>query len=262
MFKRKKLIIPGAALIAMICLAVFVRQQYVLPILMYHSVSRVVLNGNALTVSVDTFEKQMEFLKRNHYTVLPLDSAADYANGKKNVFSRAVALTFDDGNKDNYTYAYPILKKYGFSATIFIIVSEVGKPGRLNWQEIKEMQDSGLISFGSHTLTHCFLDSLQSKNEIEQEIRGSKQELEAKLGKKVNSFSYPMGRFTPISLQAVKDAGYKAAVATNPGYRFPSRDIFALKRLRISENARDMFIFWFESSGYYNFIREIRQHKK
>ena len=248
--------------IAVVCLVVFVRQQYVLPILMYHSVTRVVPKGNVLTVSVDAFEKQMAFLKSNHYTVLPLDSATGYASKGKKVFPRAVVLTFDDGNRDNYTCAFPILKKYGFPAAIFIIVSEVGKPGRLSWEEIKEMQDSGLISFGSHTLSHCFLDSLQSKNEIEKEIRGSKQELVAMLGKEVNVFSYPMGRFTPMCVQAVKDAGYKAAVVTNPGYRFSSRDIFALKRLRISENAGNMFIFWFESSGYYNFIREIRQRKK
>jgi peptidoglycan/xylan/chitin deacetylase (PgdA/CDA1 family) len=262
MFKGKKLIILGAASGAIIGLVIFVRSMYVLPVLMYHSVRPVVPKGNMLTVSTDTFERQMAFLKKNDYNVLPLDSLADYVGGKKRIPSRAVVITFDDGYEDNYAYAFPILKKYGFAATVFIIVSKVGNPGRLSWEQIRQMQDSGLVSFGSHTLTHCFIDGFQSGNEVEREVCGSKQELEEKLGKKVSAFSYPMGRFTPISKQAVKKAGYSVAVATNPGSRFTNQDVLAFKRLRISENARNMFVFWLESSGYYNFIREIRQRKK
>ncbi len=262
MFRSRKLIILGAVPAALLCLVIFVRSFYVLPILMYHSVDLTVPKGNVLTVSLDTFERQMAFLKKNHYSVLALDSLADYVSGQKKVPPRAVVLTFDDGNQDNYTYAFPVLKKYGFCATIFLIVSEVGQPGRLSWEQIRQMHDSGLISFGSHTLTHCFLDSKRSKEDLEPEILGSKKELEEKLGKKVKTFSYPMGRFTPLCVETVKDAGYKVAVVTNPGGKYSNRDIFALKRLRISENARNMFIFWFESNGYYNIIREIRQRKK
>jgi peptidoglycan/xylan/chitin deacetylase (PgdA/CDA1 family) len=262
MFKRKKLIIPAALTLAAVGLAVFIRSNYMLPILMYHSVNVSVPKGNVLIVSTDTFEKQMAFLKKNHYRVLALDSIADFISKKSKVSGRAVALTFDDGNEDNYTHAFPVLKKYNFPATIFIIVSEVGKPGRLNWDQIRQMRSSGLISFGSHTLTHPFLPNIESDQLLKKEILGSKNELEKVLGAPVDTFCYPMGRFDPRVESMVKDSGYKMGVVTNPGRKFSSQDIFAIKRLRISENARNMFIFWFETSGYYNLIRENRQHRK
>lgn len=261
MFKRKRLIIWASVAVTLVCLVVFVKQRYMLPIVMYHSVGPKVAKGNLLTVSTDTFEKQMSFLKRHRYNVVRLEVVRDYILGKKKVSGRTIALTFDDGYKDNYTYAFPILKKYNFPATVFIIVSEVGRPDRLSWEEIKEMQDSGLITFGSHTFTHPFLDNLKSTQDLKREISGSKIALEEKLGKPVEIFSYPSGRFNAQVIQVVKDAGYQEAVVTNPGKKLPDNNVLALKRLRISENSRSMFIFWFETTGYYNFIRETRQHK-
>ena len=84
--------------------------------------------------------------------------------------------------------------------------------------------------------------------------------LEEKLGRRINAFSYPAGRFNDRIRQLVMAAGYKLAVATNPGKKFADDDIFALKRLRISANSNNLFIFWVETSGYYNFMREHR-HK-
>ena len=260
MFKRKRLIVLGTAALVFGCLVIFVRQQYMFPIIMYHSVLPEVPKGNVLTVSVDTFEKQMSFFKRHNYNVVTLGWVKGYILKKRKIPSRAVALSFDDGNKDNYTYAFPILKKYNFPAAIFIIVSEVGAPGRLSWEEIKEMRDSGLITFGSHSFTHPFLDTLGKGDDLKKEITGSKLALEEKLGRPVELFCYPCGRFNDEVIQAVKDAGYQEAMATNPGKKIPNDNILALKRLRISENARNMFVFWFETTGYYNFIRENR-HK-
>ncbi len=260
MFKRKRLIVLGTAALVFGCLVIFVRQQYMFPIIMYHSILPEAPKGDVLVVSVDTFEKQMSFFKRHNYNMVTLSSVKDYIFKKKKIPSRAVALTFDDGNKDNYTYAFPILKKYSFPATIFIIVSEVGAPGRLGWDEIKEMRDSGLITFGSHSFSHPFLDTIQSAEGLKKEIAGSKIAMEEKLGGPVELFSYPCGRFNDVVVQAVKDAGYQEAVVTNPGKKIPNDNPLALKRLRISENARNMFVFWFETTGYYNFIRENR-HK-
>lgn len=258
---RKRLIIWASVAVTLACLVVFVKQRYMLPIVMYHSVVPMVAKGNLLTVSAGTFEKQMSFLKRHQYNVVRLEAVRDYILGNKKIPGRTIALTFDDGYKDNYTYAFPILKKYNFPATVFIIVSEVGSPDRLSWEEIKEMQDSGLITFGSHTFTHPFLDNLKSTQDLKREIFGSKIALEEKLGKPVEIFSYPIGRFNAQVIQEVKDAGYQVAVVTNPGKKLPDNNVLALKRLRLSENSRSMFIFWFETTGYYNFIRETRQHK-
>ena len=262
MLKRKKLIVLAAVLAAAAALVVYVRAQYVLPVLMYHSVMPEVPAGNAITVSVSTFERQMAFLGKNGYNVVRLGELADYYSGKRKFPARTIAITFDDGYEDNYIYAFPVLKKYNLPAAVFIIIAKVGEPGYLKWEQISEMNALGLVTFGSHTLTHPFLPYEKSDRVLEEEICGSRKELESRLGRKVELFCYPMGRFDSRVEQKVKDAGYKLGVATNPGWRFPSSDAFAVKRIRISENCRNLFVFWFETSGYYNFIREIRQRRK
>ena len=123
------------------------------------------------------------------------------------------------------------------------------------------MQDSGIITFGSHTLGPEPLINIKSEQDLKKQVFDSKKILEEKLGRPISAFSYPEGRFNNRIKQLVMTAGYKLAVATNPGRKFSSDDIFALKRLRISANSNSLFIFWIETSGYYNFIREHR-HKK
>ncbi|MFA6216864.1 MAG: polysaccharide deacetylase family protein [Candidatus Omnitrophota bacterium] len=263
MFKHKKpAVIIGVVAAAVIFLVNYARHNYVLPILMYHSVKQKVPPGNRLTVSSGTFERQMEFLKRNRYAVVPLEEAVRLVKDKQAPPARTVAITFDDGYGDNYTEAFPILKKYNLLATIFIIVNEIGQPGMLTWEQIHIMQDSGLISFGSHTLNHPYLVKIDSLEALKSELFDSKKIMEKELSRPVNTFCYPSGRFNQKVRQVVVDAGYTAAVASNPGKNFPSDDIFALKRLRISENSSNLFIFWVESSGYYNMMRESKRKSR
>lgn len=246
----------------------FIHQNYVAPIIMYHSVNPQALPENRLAVKSETFERQMNFLKRNRYNVLSLEKLVDLIRDKKKLPPRTIAITFDDGYIDNYTYAFAILKKYNLPATIFIIVNEVdrrnqlGLRDRLNWQEIKTMQDSGLIAFGSHALGPDPLIKIKSREELKRQIFDSRQILEEKLGKKVNLFSYPEGMFDAKIRQLVIEAGYLGAVATNPGPDYSDDDTFALKRIRISENASNMFIFAIETSGYYTFMKEFKKRGK
>ena len=103
--------------------------------------------------------------------------------------------------------------------------------------------------------------NIQSAEELKKQIFDSKMILEEKLGQKISVFSYPEGRFNDRIKQLVKACGYKLAVATNPGKKYPNDDVFVLKRLRISQDqCRNLFVFWIETSGFYNFIREHR-HK-
>lgn len=264
MSKRKVLIaFLSIIFLSVILLINFIKKDYTVPIIMYHSVSPNASIENRLSVSADTFERQMRFLKMHRYNVLPLESVVDLIREKKRISHKAIAITFDDGYRDNFIYAFPILKKYNLPATIFIILNEVGRAqnDRLSWDEIEKMQDSGLITFGSHTLGPEPLINIKSEPDLKREIFDSKKILGEKLGRNIMMFSYPGGRFNDKIKQLVKDAGYKSAVATNPGRKFANDDVFALKRLRISENtANNLFIFWIETSGYYNFIREHR-HK-
>ncbi len=260
-----KWMLIAAAAAALAAAVVFVRAKYVLPIAMYHMVAPGGAPNNRLVVSPQTFEKQMSFLRRHGYTKLWLEDAAELMAGHgfgrgRRPASRSVVLTFDDGTEDNYTYMFPLLRKYGLRATIFMPVDHIGQPGKLTWEQLKEMQDSGLVRIGSHSLSHCFLETIVDPQQLAAEVLGSKQALEKRLGREVATFSYPCGRLNSQVRDAVVAAGYRAAVVTNPGKRIPDDDRFALKRLRISENASNMFVFWFEVSGYYNLIREHR-HK-
>lgn len=262
MFKRKKLTVILCVLGALIgSLVFFIRSQYVLPILMYHSVNLAPRPENRCEISLESFRRQMHFLKRHNYHVIALEEAADLISKKKRIPAKTVVLTFDDGYLDNYTYVFPVLKEYNFPATFFVVVNEVSRPqgDRLSWEQITLMQASGLVTIGSHCLGPEPLVNLRSGSALRAEIFDSKKILEQKLGRPVNSFSYPEGRFNAKIRGLVIQAGYKLAVATNPGIKFPNDDIFALKRLRISSTSDSLFVFWVESSGFYNFMREHRR---
>jgi peptidoglycan/xylan/chitin deacetylase (PgdA/CDA1 family) len=259
--KRNRLIIVLGVILVLGFLGInFLKQYYVVPIIMYHSINPDAQSENRLAVSEEAFERQIRFLKNQRYNVLSLESIAALIKEKKRIPTKTVAITFDDGYKDDYIYAFPILKKYNLPVTIFVIVNEVGRADRLSWDEIKEMQGAGIVTFGSHAIGPEPLVNIKSDEEIKRQISDSKRILEEKLGRPINAFSYPEGRFNDRIKQLVIASGYKLAVATNPGKGFANNDIFALKRLRISSTANNLFVFWVETSGFYNFIRE-RRHK-
>lgn len=270
--KLKKLTKVSIVLfIAVFAITAFIlSKNYVAPILMYHSVHPDSNPNNRLEISVASFERQMQFLKKHNYNVVTVEELSGLIRERKRIPPRTVAITFDDGYKDNYTYAFPVLKKYKIPATMFVIINEIGRPqaDRLSWDQIKTMLDSGLVTFGSHAIGPEPLTNIYSSRAVKSEISSyfknqifnSKKILEEKLGREITVFSYPEGRFNGAIRKLVIEAGYKAAVATNPGKKFPDDDIFALKRLRISSTCDSLLVFWIESSGFYNFIREMR-HK-
>jgi len=260
MFKPKRIAVVLFLAILFSCSAFFLRKVYVAPILMYHSVDPEAKPANKLAVTPSSFRRQMSFLKRHNYNIVKLTELAALIKEGKRIPPGTVAITFDDGYKDNFSQAFGILKELNIPATIFVIVNEVGRPDRLSWQEIREMASSGLVSIGSHALGPEPLINIKSESELKRQIFYSKRILEEKLGKPVAVFSYAGGFFNDKIKNLVIEAGYKLAVTTNPGKRFPNNDIFALKRLRISASSDNLLVFWFEASGYYNFIRENR-HK-
>lgn len=257
--KRLIRIIAGSVIIAILSVFALAQERYLLPVLMYHKIAPSVRAGDLLTVSVDNFDRQMRFL-RDHRKPVTLETAGRYIQAKRRVRG-AVAVTFDDGTEDNYLYAFPVLRKYRIPATIFLIVSQVGKEGYLTWEEIRQMRDSGLVSFGSHTVNHVLL-AQASPGTGAEELVLSKQILEDTIGAPVRTFSYPLGNMDQRVREQAISAGYALAVATNPGKRWPDDDVFALKRLRISENARSSLLFGFQTSGYYNFFKKGSKKKR
>lgn len=236
--------------------------HYTVPILMYHYVNDEEPSRSRLGISPATFERQMRFLSEHKYNVIPLEELADLIRNKRKIPPKTAAVTFDDGYLDNYTQAYPILKKYNIPATIFVVINRVGKhmgnDDYMSWAQIKELSDSGLITIGSHSINHPNLSEIESEEEMELEILDSKNILEESLARQVNLFSYPFGGINHLARSIVISSGYQAAVGTNFPKGYPNDDVYALKRLRVSETSRNMFVFGIVVSGHYTFIKENR----
>lgn len=205
-------------------------------ILMYHSIGE---NRVFFTVKPREFERQMEYLKEHSYSVISLRSVIEKFERGERDFQKCAVLTFDDGYRDNYDNAYPILKKYGFPATIFVATGFVGRSMNnsyneplpmLSWDQLKEMQSSGLIDIEPHTVHHAKLAEIPAKEAVE-EIQESKKEIEERLGKKCVSFAYPHGSFDAEVEALVQRAGFLAAVTTKEGIITQKNGkLFALKR--------------------------------
>lgn len=195
------------------------------PILSYHAVNDNIWGVEELYVSPIEFEKQMKYLKDNNYTAISFDQLENSSNYKK-----PVIITFDDGYEDNYTYAYPVLKKYDLKATIFLACKVIGKPHFLKIEQIIQMQD--LISFQSHTLSHRVLTKL-TPEEIENEMSESKRILEGLFGNEVNVLAYPEGKISSNISQIAKKY-YKYAVLSYGGYYNKNSDPHEIKRIFVS----------------------------
>jgi peptidoglycan/xylan/chitin deacetylase (PgdA/CDA1 family) len=252
---KKKFIFLFIILFCVTGLFLYFRAQYVVPIIMYHSIDDKA-DVSKLSVSPESFEAQMMFLKNRGYNAVKLEDLAVMVKENKIPY-KTIAITFDDGFENNYTAAYPVLKELGISAAIFIIPEWIGKEGYLTWDQVVEMSDSGLISIGSHTMSHAYLAGIEDKR-LEPEISDSKHFIEAHIGKEVRNFSYPLGAFDSDARDMVIKTGYTIAVATNPGGKYPKNDLFAMKRIRISRTSDNLFVFWIETSGFYTWIKEHR----
>jgi hypothetical protein len=161
-----------------------------LVILMYHELGS---GPNSLYVPENNFREQMHYLKVNGFNVIPLSSARDLLLNRGST-TRTVAITFDDGYLSFYTKAWPVLKEYGYPATLFVCSQLVGCANYCNWEQLKEVQAAG-IEIGSHTRTHPSLPSLNLED-LNKEVSGSKQEW-SRLGGAGNCFLLSLRSFRP-----------------------------------------------------------------
>lgn len=204
-----------------------------IPVIMYHSIDYE--KGNELRVPKEKFREQMKDLKDNGYTTLTMRQLYDFMASNKPVPEKSVVLTFDDGYKDNYENAYPVLKEFGFKATVFIITNCIDKDkGFLTSKELKEMDKNGM-DIESHTLNHDKLDELPYNKQVET-LKGSKEFLEKILNKKVKYIAYPYGKYNNDAIKATKDTGYNIAFTTESGWANKQQGIYKLHRVYISAN--------------------------
>ena len=189
-------------------------------VFMYHHIGTCPIQDEQFpfTIHPAMFEKQLLFLKQNHYTPVHEEEVVRALQTGHTHITKPVLLTFDDGHADNYTNLLPLLKKYQVPVLIFLITQRIGTPGYLTWQHVQEMQQSGLVAFGSHTCTHRRLRDL-SDEEINREIVQSKKILEEKLNTTIVSFCYPFGAGStdPRVRPEVLKAGYLLDFSTKKG---------------------------------------------
>lgn len=200
------------------------------PILMYHSINRAPESN--LEIPPQVFQAEMEHLMNSGYSAISFVDLQKWKRGEP-IPDKPILITFDDGYLDNYTLAYPILKKLRIKATLFVVTDLVGKTNYLNWDQLQEMDQSGWIEIGAHTRHHVDLTK-QTKAVLEKEVLGSKRILEERLGHGTLAFAYPSGRYNDIVVEAVQRAGFEFSVTTKPGYAEKEQGFWTLHRIRVS----------------------------
>lgn len=212
------------------------------PVLSYHKVEDNF--GNALAIGVNEFEEQMAYLHKKGYTTISPEQLYNYLKKGTPLPPKPVLITFDDGYRDNFVNAYPILKKYGFKATIFLITDEIGgnNDRYLTWEQAIEMRRNG-FSFGTHTLSHVELSGVSEDYAMFQ-LEKSQEAAEWRFDAPVKYFAYPGGAYNSNIENLVEKAGYKAAFSTEFGRVTKTSDIYALERIPI-------FRSWFTFADFY-----------
>lgn len=213
------------------------------PVLMYHHLLKKAENqspNNNVILNVENFEQQMKYLAAEGYTTISASDLILFMEGKLRLPKKSVLITFDDGHKTNYLYAYPILKQYNMRATAFIITNRIQPqpaafdPSRLQFlsaQEMESMKD--VFEFGSHTNGLHNLEGntsqvlLKSPAELIADFTISRDILQT------SYFCYPFGQYTPETISLVKQTGYKAAFSTKEGYAEPNESLYEIQRFGV-----------------------------
>jgi peptidoglycan/xylan/chitin deacetylase (PgdA/CDA1 family) len=240
-----------------------------IPILMYHGICTDPEKFRHpyfyINTSPEIFEKQMKFLHENKYQSISLNTAVNLMNLNKLDDGKYIVITFDDGYRDFFTEAYPILRKYNFTATVFIVTGHVGKLFKdkscLTWDEIKFLNKNN-VDFGSHTIHHPMLYSLGFK-QIEYELLESKNIIEENLNSKISSFSYPFAfpqqdkNFVEKLKEILLKCNYKIGVTTKIGIATRNDNPLFLKRIPINSSDDKAFLNA-KLNGAYNWLNNFQ----
>lgn len=177
-----------------------------------------------LALSTKDFETQMQRLKDTGVTVISMDDFLAWRRGEKDVPARSAIVTIDDGYISGYSEAWPVLKKFGYPFTMFVYTNYIGTGGKsISWPQLEEMQKAG-VDIGSHTVSHDRLTAKRGKGRTEanydewlwNELNGSKEMLESRLGAPVRTLAFPYGLANEQVKAAAAKAGYQAQFTVNP----------------------------------------------
>lgn len=185
------------------------------PVLAYFSFSK--NKPSKISITEEVFKAQMKYLKENGYHVITLDQLLGFLDYREQIPEKSVAITFDDGWISVHDIAVPILKKYGFPATIFIYTDFIGGGKAMSWEQIKELSEAG-FDIQCQTKTHRDLTVIKKKESfkeyfksLEMEISYPKKVINKKLRKECKYLAYPYGKTNNLVIAMLKKHGYHAA---------------------------------------------------
>jgi peptidoglycan/xylan/chitin deacetylase (PgdA/CDA1 family) len=240
--------------------------NYSIPVLMYHHVNP---DGNFINVTPGVFEKHIRYLRDHGFNALNTADFLLILAGKQQPPKRPVMITFDDGWLDNWSYAFPVLRRYHMKAVIFVVTSLVAEQGRrdrsdektvlplpvhnecqkmveedrapevmLSWDEMREMESSGLVDIQSHTHTHQRWDKMEydgkARSEtVFRELETSKKIIEDKLDKQCSTLCWPWGIYNDEYISLARSAGYKILFTTEKGTNSPETEQSKIRRITI-----------------------------
>jgi peptidoglycan/xylan/chitin deacetylase (PgdA/CDA1 family) len=234
-----------------------------IPVGMYHHVNENA--GDFITVSTENFRRQMAWLRRENYETLGAEDLLAVLRGERRPARRCVVLTFDDAWLDNYVHAFPILKEFGHKFIIFVVsgwtdqaaqsalplpakpvfpthkeAEKVIATGRhheviCTWEQLREMQASGLASIENHTASHCRSGNL-APTEVRNELLTCQAAIQKNLGRASRQVCWPYGSHRAESLQVARELGMTTTYLVRRGINFPSGNSFALKRFTVDDH--------------------------
>ena len=227
------------------------KEKYYAPVLAYHHIAPR-QSQNSYYVSPVIFDQQLTWLEDNDYTVISMDKFYEAASNDGTLPEKPIVLTFDDGNPDNYTNAFPILKKHNMTGTFFIKLNNIQNEGKgMTWDKLKEMSDAGM-TIGSHTINHDNLTNLDDQS-LYREVAESKNIIEKHLGITIKYFSYPGGAYSDKVIFELKDAGYLMAFTSkHKVYQQITDDnsFYKIPRVHIDDEMPS-FIDWIQGINLY-----------
>lgn len=213
-----------------------------LPILMYHQITPApdrAFRKYAITPS--EFDAQMTWIAANGFVPIHLDDAFGHASPR--LPAKPLVITFDDGFRDCFDYAVPILASHGFTATFFVVAGLAGKRSEwlraergveydlMGWDSIRSLVQSG-FECGAHTMTHPRLAQL-SRDDQDRELRDSRRAIEDQIGRPVRHVAYPFGSFDTAVGAAADRCGYVSGCTVAPGVATTTDDPLALARIPV-----------------------------
>lgn len=206
------------------------------PVLMYHEIADAAATSSPLAVAPDVFAAQLAYLREAGFSTLTAgELAAFLADGVGELPERPIVLTFDDGYQDFHTHALPVIKRSGFTATLFMTTGGIGDDSlekiMLSWRELDEVEQAG-IEIGAHTITHPKLDILPV-DDLREELSISKSQLEDHFGRAIPGLAYPFGYSNKRVREVARELGYTYAYSVDNALTTSAAGKFTFPRLTV-----------------------------